>query len=59
VAGALRAIEERWLAGLDDAGRRSAQVTVDLDAPRHVCPACLAEFDAGPRTCPECGLRLM
>jgi hypothetical protein len=58
VRSALGLIEERWLAGLDERGRRSAQATIDLDAARHTCPACLSEFDAGPRSCPDCGLRL-
>jgi len=57
VRAALGLIEESWLGELDERARRSAQTTVDLDAARATCPACLTEFDVGPRACPECGLR--
>jgi predicted amidophosphoribosyltransferase len=33
-------------------------VVVDFDQPTMTCPACLAEFDTGPRECPDCGLFL-
>lgn len=51
-------IEERWLSQLDPDARRSAETVVDLDAERQTCPACLSEFDKGPRSCPSCELRL-
>ncbi len=58
MAEARRLIDARWAAGLDEAERHAADMTVDLDAEQTTCPACMTSFD--PRTaserCPECGL---
>jgi len=58
VKAALGHIEEAWLSQLDPDARRSAETVIDLDAERLTCPACLSEFDKGPRACPSCKLRL-
>jgi hypothetical protein len=41
---------------LDEAGRASASVVIDVTSAKRTCPACFAEYDAGPLCCPDCGL---
>lgn len=49
-------MRELWESQLTDEGRACAGVVNDLDSDTRTCPACLANFAAGPRECPECGL---
>jgi hypothetical protein len=43
---------------IDEHARRSATMVIDVTSARRTCPACFAEYDAGPIKCPECGLRI-
>jgi len=52
------ALDQSYLSELDEAGRRSATMVVDVTLPRRTCPACFTEYDAGPKRCPSCGLYL-
>ncbi|MBL8859176.1 MAG: hypothetical protein JNL28_11760 [Planctomycetes bacterium] len=54
--GATAILEAEYLSELDEVGRRAATVVIDVTAPTRQCPACLAEYAAGPIKCPECGL---
>jgi len=51
-------VEESFLANLDDAGRRAAEASIDLDAEENACPACGEAFERVPPSCPSCGLRI-
>jgi predicted amidophosphoribosyltransferase len=42
---------------MDEAGRRAAEVTIDLDAQTNACPACGGVIPRGKPRCPDCGLR--
>jgi hypothetical protein len=56
VRRAQAAMEAAWLDQFDEAGRRSANVVIDLDSDLRTCPACLTEYSKGPPSCPSCGL---
>ncbi|MEM7201405.1 MAG: hypothetical protein AAF628_14135 [Planctomycetota bacterium] len=53
---ALQMLDQRWLDGLDDAGRQAAQTVVDLEAEQTTCPACQTVFQPTEPRCPDCGL---
>lgn len=53
---ALEILEEEYLDGLDEAARKCATAVVDVTQSTRQCPACMAEYAAGPIKCPECGL---
>lgn len=49
-------IEESWMSELDELGRKSANMVVDVTLETRTCPACFHEYAAGPMKCPGCGL---
>ena len=53
---ALGVMEEEYLGELDEVGRKCATAVVDVTQDTRQCPACMAEYAAGPLKCPECGL---
>lgn len=49
-------MESRWRDQFDGDARRSVEAVIDLDSSQRTCPACFANFAAGPTSCPDCGL---
>ena len=50
-------IDAAWRDSLDSPDAHK-EIVIDFDQPQMTCPACLHEFETGPRECPDCGLFL-